>query len=111
MIKIEELTIGQVKELKKMFACDSMVTSEKELGKHIVVLQRGWVVLGDLTKKGEEYTLTNGFVIRRWGTKNGLGELALNGKQTNTELETIPETKFHELTVIMMIKVDESKWR
>ena len=83
----------------------------EERGKNIVILQRGWVVVGDLFKNGEEYVLRNGAVVRRWGTTNGLGELASEGKRSETKLEPIPETKFHELTVIAMIKCEETKWK
>ena len=82
---------------------------EDTLGKFIVVLQRGWVVVGDLSKDGTEFTLTNGSVVRRWGTSKGLGELAIEGPLEETILDPIPDTKFHELTVIMRMKCSD-KW-
>lgn len=82
----------------------------KELGRHIVVLQRGWVMVGLLSKKGSEYTLKDCSVVRRWGTTNGLGELAESGKLSDTVLDKCPETFFHELTTILIMKCNEKAW-
>jgi len=110
-MKLDELTLGEIKELRNIFSGETTKNLQTEnLGKQIVILQRGWVAIGDLTKKGEYMELDNAFVIRRWGTKNGLGQLATEGKQTNTELEPTPKMKFHELTVISLIEVNASKW-
>ena len=76
-------------------------------GINIVVLQRGWVVIGNLSKNGEYYTLNNAYVIRRWGTSEGLGELALKGKQSETVLEKTGTVKFHELTTVAILSCDE----
>ena len=75
----------------------------------IVILQRGWVFVGVLTKNGTQYSLDTGFNIRQWGTTKGLGEL-VNGPLSNTKLDPIPHTEFHELTVVAMLKVNASKW-
>lgn len=110
MINLNELTLGQIKDLQNLINGTTKLTTKEDWGKQIVILQRGWVVLGDVTKEGEYFTVTNGFVIRRWGTKNGLGQLATEGKQTNTELEPTPKMRIHELTVINLIECDKDKW-
>lgn len=76
----------------------------------IVILQRGWVFVGVLSKLNQTYKLTNGFNIRLWGTTKGLGEL-VNGPLSSTKLDPIPDTEFHELTVVAMLKVNASKWK
>ena len=80
--------------------------------KQIVILQRGWVVIGDysINKEKDECTITNAQVIRKWGTSNGLGQLAQTGPLADTTLETAADMYFHPLTVIARINVDESKW-
>jgi len=75
-----------------------------KMGKNIIVLQRGWVVIGELEKKGTYFKLTKGATIRAWGTSKGLGEIALNGPTKNTILDDLPESVFHELTTILIIK-------
>ena len=81
------------------------------LGRHIVILQRGWVVVGDLTKKGPMYYMKKGAVIRSWGTSEGLGELALKGPLSGTRLDKISDgTWFHELTVIGAMPCQTNNW-
>jgi hypothetical protein len=79
--------------------------------KKIVVLEHGWVVVGQLEKDGEWFLLINGSVIRRWGTTMGLGELAQKGILPDTKLEPLPLTKFHQDQVIMIINCSEEKWK
>ncbi len=73
----------------------------ESLGKHIVILQRGWVVVGDLFKTESKYHINNGSVIRLWGTSEGLGQLAISGPLSGTRLDKVTDgTWFHELTIV-----------
>jgi len=76
----------------------------------IVILQRGWVMIGRFSKKGDMCALENAHVIRLWGTTRGLGELALEGKQTNTRLDKAGHVEFHILTVVASINCADNKW-
>lgn len=76
----------------------------------IVILQRGWVFVGRLSKDDEQYTLNNAKVVRVWGTSKGLGEIALNGPTTKTILDPAGTVEFHALTVVAILNADESKW-
>lgn len=78
--------------------------------KSIIVLQRGWVIVGDYQADGNECTVTNGSVIRNWGTKRGLGELAADGPQSGTVLDPIPTANFHPLTMVMRLQCSD-KWQ
>jgi hypothetical protein len=109
-MNIDDLTLGQIKNLKAIFGGSEACCSE-DLGTQIVVLQRGWVVVGCLSKQGTEYTLKNGAVIRSWGTTKGLGEIASNGPIKDTKLDPISDSKFHELTIVLRMKCEESEWK
>jgi hypothetical protein len=77
----------------------------------IVVLQRGWVLVGRYSKDGDDCKLLDASVIRQWGTSKGIGELALNGPLEATKLDpTSGPVEFHRLTEIMTIKCEASKW-
>ena len=76
----------------------------------IVILQRGWVVIGRYSEDGEYGVLNDAYVIRRWGTSEGLGQLALDGKQSETKLEKTGVIRFHKLTTVAEINCDFSKW-
>ena len=78
--------------------------------KQIVILQRGWVAVGDFSQKGDECTLSNSAIIRIWGTTKGLGELAENGPLSSTKIDKCPDLRFHLLTVIARMDVNETKW-
>jgi hypothetical protein len=76
----------------------------------IVILQRGWVFVGRYSKKGNICTLTDAKNVRRWGTKQGLGELAATGPLPNTVLDPAGTVEFHELTVIGTIACEVDSW-
>jgi hypothetical protein len=76
----------------------------------IAILQRGWVMVGRLSRAGDQVHLENASVIRRWGTTNGLGELATEGPKQNTVLDPTGKVQFHELTAIAIISCQEDKW-
>ncbi len=76
----------------------------------IVVLQRGWVAIGRFSQVKEQCHLTSAYIIRTWGTSNGLGELANEGKKTNTKLDKCADLHFHEMTVVLRMDVVEDKW-
>lgn len=75
----------------------------------IVVLQRGWVVVGDVSRMGTQLIIENAAVIRRWGTTQGLGELAMNGPTSETVLDPCPPINCHELTVVFEMEVTSGK--
>ena len=59
-------------------------------GQHIVVLDRGFVYVGDVTIEGDFLHITDAKNIRYWGTKNGLGELR-DGPKSDTKLDKVGE--------------------
>lgn len=83
-----------------------------ESKRQIVILQRGWVVIGlySVDKNGECH-LSDASVIRNWGTEKGLGQLAESGPLTNTKIDPCPDLHFHPLTVIARMEVNESNWK
>ena len=78
--------------------------------KQIVIAQRGWVFVGDVSRNGEEVTIGGAQCIRRWGTTKGLGELAKNGPLTNTVLDDMGTVRLHALAVVASLDCEESKW-
>ena len=76
----------------------------------IVVLHRGFVLVGFYRREGDYSFLEKANVIRRWGTSNGLGEIAMSGPNEQTILDPEPEGEFHYCQIIRTIKCDQSKW-
>jgi len=77
----------------------------------IVVLQRGWVAVGKLYRNGYYLELREARIVRRWGTTQGLGQLAADGPRENTVLDTAPAgLRFHELSVVCVFPCSDA-WR
>lgn len=77
----------------------------------IVILQRGWVMIGVFERNGNDCKLHNASVIRKWGTTEGLPELSIKGKLPDTILDKCyGVVEFDYLTVVATISVMEEKW-
>ena len=77
----------------------------------IVVLQRGWVMVGRLEKNGSECKLHDASVIRNWGTTKGLGEIAEGGPTSSTKIDpTNGLVEFDYLTVVASIACNPVAW-
>ena len=81
-------------------------SSEIHKGQYIVIGNRGNIVVGDLTISGDMCSMKNASVIRRWGTTNGLGQLALEGSTKDTILDPCGDFEFHILTTCGLIPVE-----
>jgi len=84
----------------------------------IVVLQRGWVVVGRYSVSGENGYLDGAHVIRKWGTDKGLGQL-VSGPIKSGESSYAPtvldkcygRVEFLLSTTILMLNCDEDGWK
>lgn len=113
--------------LKMAFSDEKEQKKEKELrfddhimskshGVKIVILQRGWVVVGELYYRDcgrfIEGILERAKVIRTWGTTKGLGEIASNGPISNkTILDECGTVRFSLGCEVAMIDCVEEKWQ
>jgi len=112
MAGIEDLTIREARELANAFGSipAATETAEQDLGVQIVILQRGWVVVGHAYKSPDRVRVDNAAVIRRWGTTKGLGELAEKGPLGETVLDSCPPVQTHPLVVVAMMEATANAW-
>lgn len=75
----------------------------------IVVLQRGWVVIGRYREDGTKVHLADAHVIERWGTTEGIGQL-VHGPTDETRLRWAGTVEVHELGVVLSICADADAW-
>lgn len=75
----------------------------------IVILQRGWVMVGRWGADGDLCWLDDAKVVRRWGTTQGLGEL-VDGPLADTVLDPAGHVEFHRLGVVAAISANPDKW-
>ena len=76
----------------------------------IAVVDRGFVYVGNCEHDGEWCTVTDAKNIRVWGTKNGLGELALNGPTGETKLDAVGIVRVPKHALISLIETEAGKW-
>ena len=110
-MKVDELTIGEAKELACLFGKNGK-TCIKDGGIKIVVLQRGWVAVGRYSQEGNNCKLDDAAIIRIWGTSKGLTEL-VNGPIANKTIldKSSKPIRFHEMTVVLTLDCDEDQWK
>jgi hypothetical protein len=71
-------------------------------GQHIVVLDRGFVYVGEVTCTDDYVTIKNAKNLRLWGTTKGLGELR-NGPISGTKTDEVGEVIAPHKAVIHFI--------
>lgn len=85
---------------------------EMQDGEHcIIVLDRGFVLYGRVRHQDQYVIINDCQCIRRWGTQQGLGQLAIKGPQPNTTLDPQPQTRVHELQVVQIIRCEGNPWK
>ena len=76
----------------------------KDVVRHaIVVIESGWVVIGQVKEYEDRIFIDDASVIRSWGTKVGLGEIALRGPTPETILDPCGQVECYKKAVIMQI--------
>lgn len=112
-MNIDDLTIGEGKQLAQMFTGQSAPAAPGaeriEHGIQIAVLDKGFVYVGEVATDGAWVYITRAVNVRRWGTTKGLGEL-VNGPTRNTELDVVGSIRvpFHALQHLIAVEAD--KW-
>ena len=105
--KLETLSINGVEYVPK-----SGTKQEEFKGDiKIVILQRGWIMVGRFERNGSDCKLHNSYTIRKWGTTKGLCELAEKGKLNDTVLDkNNGVVEFDYLTIVASIGCSEEVW-
>lgn len=73
--------------------------------RYIYVIEAGWVLTGfDASITSNEVRIENSACIRRWGTAEGLGQLALKGPTGETVLDFCGTTRINPRHVLFRIE-------
>ena len=113
-MNINELTIGQAREIASMFAAQisQEVAPAHEYGLAIAVLDRGFVYIGQVKTNAQWCDISEASNVRYWGTKKGLGQLALEGPQPETSIDAVGLVHVPMHAVISIIPVKAvSQWK
>ncbi len=121
-INLETMTIAEARdflakanEVAKLLNQPEIATTkaparDEHLGWNIVVLDRGFVYVGNVRTEGDWLIIDDAKNIRRWGTENkGLGALK-DGPLSETVLDKCPTIRAYRSEVKHLLAVDGAKW-
>lgn len=85
---------------------------KKQAEKRIVVVQAGWVFIGEyvLDTVTNTVRLADASCVRVWGTTAGLGQLALKGKQKQTVLDFAGVVDIPVSSIVATLLCDPGAW-
>lgn len=78
--------------------------------KQIIIAAERWVFVGDISRDGDQVVISNCYNVRRWGTTEGLGHLALHGPQPDTVLDHYGTARLHVLGVVGSLECSPDAW-
>lgn len=87
-----------------------MSEASRDHGKAIVVADRGWVWVGNVSSGPDFTTIAGAQCVRRWGTSEGLAELAQKGPRPNTRLDPPTEIRVASRAVIAILPCEAAAW-
>lgn len=79
----------------------------------VIVLNRGWVFVGDVSVSPSNYLqliVKNAKNIRRWGTTKGLAELAEKGPTKDTVIDDYGDVEVSVLSHMFSINCNPERW-
>ena len=76
----------------------------------IFIMEDRNICVGEFVDDGMTIGLDNAFVIRRWGTTKGLGEIAYGGPTNKTILDPCPPIRTHVLKVLFRMECNAEAW-
>jgi hypothetical protein len=87
-----------------------METKQVLSGFAIVVVDRGYVYVGDVEMDELFAIIKNARNVRYWGTERGLGQLALEGPTEKTKLDNVGTVRIPARAIISVIDTEAIKW-
>jgi hypothetical protein len=96
-------------ERKQMATKQSKATAPDMGPQQIVILDRGWVLVGNACDTGDKVHVTDARCIRYWGTTRGLGQLAESGPTDRTRLDPMG-TVIAPMRAVIAIVACKTAW-
>ncbi len=105
---VNSMSINGVEYVRK----DSVKEEDVKGDIKIVILQRGWTIVGRFERdENNNCKVHNASVIRIWGTTRGLGEIAKSGPTGLTKLDKCyGVVQCDYLTVVATIDCERTAW-
>jgi hypothetical protein len=110
-MKLDDLTIGDAKRLAAMFGSVAAPPPDEDYGWNVVVLDRGFVYVGEVLRKGDMYVMPSGRNIRYWGTDKGLHQLVTSGPTEKSKVDAPAFVRIPARAVISLHETDGALWK
>lgn len=92
-------------------AAGDVVETSTGLGRALVVADRGFVWAAEDVSLDDDFArLKNARAVRRWGTSEGLNELAKKGPLPNTRLDAPADLLVSRRALIAVVPCEADKW-
>ena len=88
----------------------TMQTKTVTSGFGIVIVDMGFVYVGDIHVDDDWCVITNAFNLRVWGTTKGLGQLAEDGPTATTVMDSTGTVRIPNHAIIAVIDTEQAKW-
>ena len=108
-MKIDDLTFGELKQIAAMFN-NQKNTETLDEGHCVVLLDRGFIMVGHLVIEGNWATIKDARCLRSWSSGKGLEWHIENGKEKTTLDGVKTNRRCHISKLQNWAKTDESKW-
>ncbi len=108
LTSLRHLGKGNKMDVKKAIETLTKATATCAAGdRHIVVLDRGWIFAGDLSKDEHNvYTLSNAVNVQRW-EKGGFGALSKSATKAGATLSECEPLRFAASAMIFVVPISE----
>ena len=108
-MNIKELTLGQIDQLQSLInPCTNIPQNE---GFCVVVLDRGFIYIGELIISKDYAIIKNARNLRRWSSNKGLMWHVENGKEDTTIDGTGKDVKLHVSKLQHWMNTDFDLWK
>ena len=77
----------------------------------VVILDRGFVYVGDAECDDNWCVISNAHNIRVWGTTEGIGQLVRTGPTSKTKLDAVGTVRAPMRAVISILDSEKDKWK
>ncbi|MFC5346289.1 hypothetical protein ACETK8_15895 [Brevundimonas staleyi] len=92
-------------------AADAVIPVSSGMGRHLAVADRGHVWAAEDVMFDDDFArLKNARAVRRWGTSEGLNELAQKGPRPNTRLDAAADVLVSRRALIALIPCEAETW-
>ena len=104
-MNIDELTLGQIKQLQAVVGGTATAAKGPIGGRHVVVVDRGWIFAGDLSRTADGYVrISDAVHVFRWESI-GFAKALEEWKSNKVDLRPVADVEVPEDAIVFRVPV------